>query len=568
MVLGGVDLELRRGEVTLLLGPSGAGKSSLALTLNGLIPHQMDGEIRGEAWVEGRSTQEATVPWLTSRVGMVFQDPDAQIATLTVEDEVAFGMENLMLPPEQMPQRIEGALRQVGMEGMGLRSTEALSGGQKQRLALASTLAMGVSVLVFDEPTANLDPAGTSEFFALLAGLKEEGATVFIIEHKLDELIEQVDSVVVLDYDGKVAASGHAREVMQKEAALLDRLGVWVPQVVELAGSLAKCGISLDPYPLTVEEAAVALDRSLPSGRVFADRQASRVSGNALAEGPPAVEVTGLSYSYPEGEIALRGVDLTVERGDFFALVGPNGSGKTTLARHLIGLVRPQRGEVRLFGDDVGRLSGRDMQHRAGYVFQNPEHQFVTLKVYDELAYSLRARKMPEEEVARSVELLLLEFGLEPHRDANPFSLSQGQKRRLSVATMLALDPQLLILDEPTFGQDRLNTARIMEHLGRLNSRGVTVIVITHDMKLVAECASTVGVMLEGRIEFKGAVGELFSNPALLREARLAVPPVLKVSRLLGERRPGFPLLTTVGGFMEEICARSGTYPAAASSTS
>lgn len=559
VVLHGVNLTLRRGEVTLLLGPSGSGKSSLALTLNGLIPHQMEGEIRGVVLVNGKSTQEVGVPWLTSRVGMVFQDPEAQIATLTARDEVAFGMENLMLPPEEMPSRIEEALRRVNLEGMEERDTGALSGGQKQRLALASTLAMGVSTLVFDEPTANLDPAGTSAFFALLASIKAEGTTILIIEHKLDELIEQVDQVAILDWEGKIAACGPPREVLERHAALLDSLGVWVPQVSELAHALAGCGVRLDPYPLSEAEAAEALVSLLPPGAAPNPPAEGEDEDEGTGKVPLAIDVQDLSYCYPGGDLALKGASLGVKRGDFYAIVGPNGSGKTTLARHLIGLAKPQKGSVRVLGDDVTRIPATRLNSRIGYVFQNPEHQFVTLSVYDELAYSLRAKKLPEEEVRRLVEPLLAEFGLEEHRAANPYSLSQGQKRRLSAATMLALDPAILVLDEPTFGQDRRNTARITGQLAELNGRGMTVVIITHDMKLVAECAHRVGVMLDGRVVYDGPVRQLFADRALLERASLDVPPLLSVSRRVRDERPGFPLLMSVDEWKEAVCSLSGT---------
>jgi len=279
------------------------------------------------------------------------------------------------------------------------------------------------------------------------------------------------------------------------------------------------------------------------------------------------VEVSDLAYAYPDGNVALRGTSLRVEKGDFYAILGPNGSGKTTLARHLVGLARPQQGTVRVLGEDVARVPARELNSRVGYVFQNPEHQFVTLSVYDELAFSLRAEKLPEPEVRRRVEALLAEFDLEEHRQANPFSLSQGQKRRLSVATMLALDPQVLILDEPTFGQDRRNTARIMRQLRRLNERGITIIVITHDMKLVAEYAGRAGVLVDGSVEFEGPVRELYDDPALLQRAHLEAPPLYLVSQALRAKRPDFPLLMTVNEFREEICALSGTCRETASST-
>jgi energy-coupling factor transporter ATP-binding protein EcfA2 len=562
VVLKGIDLTLRQGEIKLLLGPSGSGKSSLALTLNGLIPHQLDADTRGTVTVAGRDTAEADVEWLTTKVGMLFQDPESQLATLTVVDEVAFGLENLRVPPEEMRPRIEGALRQVRLDGLEERDTSALSGGQKQRLALASTLAMGVEVLVLDEPTANLDPEGTADFFDLLRHLKEQGATVLIIEHKLDELITQVDSIAVLGDDGTIAADGPPREVLRDNRDLLARLGVWIPQVSDLANRLARCGITLEPYPLTVGEAAEALGQVVPVKPANGPAARTPLPNGRSAE--PLIEIRGLTYRYPEGAQALRGVNLTVPKGEFYALLGPNGSGKTTLAHHLIGLKRPPRSTVFLGGEDVAHMPAAALSRSVGYVFQNPEHQFVALNVRDELAFSLHARRVPETEILARVQALLQDFGLEEQANSNPFQLSQGQKRRLSVATMLAVEPDVLILDEPTFGQDMENAERIAQQLARLNSAGTTIVVITHDMKLVGECAHRAGVLVAGETAFEGSPRELFSRPDLLERANLAPPPLFDLSRMLAAERPGFPALMSVDEYERELCGSSGTIPATA----
>ncbi|HVF98582.1 MAG TPA: ABC transporter ATP-binding protein, partial [Chloroflexia bacterium] len=543
VVLRGVDLSLRRGEIKLLLGPSGAGKSSLALTLNGLIPHQMEGDLRGRVLVNGTPTTETTLAALTSQVGMLFQDPESQIATLTVGDEVAFGLENLRVPPEEIGPRVEAALGQVGMNGLEATGTGALSGGQKQRLALASTLAMGVSVLVLDEPTANLDPAGTSDFFKLLSHLKAGGISVLIIEHKLDELVEQVDSIAVLDWEGKIAIDGTARQVLEEGRELLERLGVWLPQVSELANRLLDRGVELQPYPHTVDEAVAAIGALIPN---FDPTPHVEVRKADQTDRSTLISVNALSYRYPEGALALRNANLTVKEGDFYALLGPNGSGKTTLAKHLVGLLRPQTGSLMLAGEDVRRIPPARLNREVTYVFQNPEHQFVALTVFDELAYSLRAARLPEAEVKARAERLVEEFGLGQHRQSNPFSLSQGQKRRLSVATMLALNPRVLILDEPTFGQDYENATRIMQELQRLNKRGVTLLMITHDMKLVGEYARRVGVLVRGEVRYEGSVVGLFADASLVAEARLDLPPVYRVSEWVRAHRPDFPLVTSV----------------------
>lgn len=565
VVLHGVNLTLQRSEIKLLLGPSGAGKSSLALCLNGLIPHQMDGEIRGSVRVNGVTTQDAALPALTSQVGMLFQDPDSQIATLTVQDEVAFGMENLRTPPAEMPERVTVALHRVGLDGMEERSTDALSGGQKQRLALASTLAMGVGILVLDEPTANLDPVGTADFFALLSSLKAEGTSILIIEHKLDALVEQVDSIAVMDAGGRIVLDGPPRDVLREGRAKLHELGVWLPQVTELANALENRGLALDPYPITITEAVEAIEKVLPNRNSPEIRHTqTELHGE---EGPPVLEIKALRYRYPGGRHALGSISLSIAIGDMYAIVGPNGSGKTTLAKCLVGLLKTQHGSIKLGGRDIDRMRPVELNRRVAYVFQNPEHQFVALTVFDELAFSLRALKLPEAEVAARVGSLIVEFGLEQHRSSNPFTLSQGQKRRLSVATMLALDPQVLILDEPTFGQDRENATRIMEHLSTLCRRGIAVVIITHDMKLVARYATKVASLVAGTVRYEGSVRGLYEDEALVLEAGLEVPPLYRVARRLRHRNPDFPPLMTVEDFVEAVCDYSGTGRAAASYT-
>ena len=564
VVLRGVDLVLRRGETKLLLGPSGAGKSSLALTINGLIPHQMEGDLRGRVLVNGTATTDTSLAALTSQVGMLFQDPEAQIATLTAVDEVAFGMENLLVPPEQMPQRIAAALKRVGLAGFEGRDTGALSGGEKQRLALAATLAMGVSILVLDEPTSNLDPTGTSDFFKLLAVLKSQGISVLIIEHKLDELVEQVDSIAVLDREGKTVLDGPPRQVLREGRATLEELGVWLPQVAEIANQLLDRGVELHEYPINVEEAATALSTLAGPTRPSSGTTGAKIEHH---DNPTLISIDSLSYRYPEGALALRSASLRVQEGDFYALLGPNGSGKTTMAKHLIGLLKPQAGCVTLAGEDITRIAPARLNREVAYVFQNPEHQFVALTVYDELAYSLRALKLPEAEVKATVGRLIEEFGLQQHRNSNPFTLSQGQKRRLSVATMLALEPKVLILDEPTFGQDYENATRIMRELQRLNHLGVTIVMITHDMKLVGEYARRCGVLVAGEARYDGSVDGLFADGALLEEARLDLPPVYRLSQRLRATQADFPLFAGVKPLVEELCSRSGTGRVEASST-
>ena len=464
----GLDLEVRPGETVLLLGPSGSGKSTLLLALTGLIPHDLPARVQGHLRVLGVNPQQEPPGAMATRIGLLFQDPEASFAMLVVEDEVAFGLENLRVPPAAMPPRITAALQAVGMTAYRHRRLDALSGGQQQRVALAALLAMQPPVLALDEPTAHLDPQATAAFFTTLAALKATH-TILLVEHRVDQALDVADRVVLLDARGRVLAQGPPRATLRRHRDAALEAGLWLPA-------------DLDPR---------AAWRARHTTRLRTD--------------PPAVEVQRVSFAYPQGGFALREVSLQVPQGDFLALVGPNGAGKTTLARLMLHLgLRPSAGQVRLFGTPVAALRPADITARAGFVFQNPEHQFVTERVEDEIAYGLRARGRPESEVQARTQALLARFGLQAHARHNPFRLSQGQKRRLSVATMLAVAPRLLILDEPTFGQDRNTAYALMDLLLDLNREGVTIVMVTHDTRLVRQYARHVAVLRGGRLVWHG----------------------------------------------------------------
>jgi energy-coupling factor transporter ATP-binding protein EcfA2 len=487
--LDDVSLAIERGETILLLAPSGGGKSTLARVLSGLIPQDMFAFVQGRARVGEIDPMSAPPGVVAGQVGLLFQDPESGFATLTVEDEVAFGLENLRVSPGEMPGRIRRSLEQVGMPGIEKRRLDQLSGGEAQRIALASLLAMAPPVLVLDEPTANLDPASTREFFSHLAALRSSH-TILLIEHKLDACLHLADRVILLDGHGRLIVAAARDRVFEEYIDVILETGSWLP------------GEITDSSPSPPVES--------PGG--------SPPSMHEL----PAVHVEDLTFAYPGRPPVLRDANLDVPRGSFFALVGPNGSGKTTLARLMMGLLpAPEQGEIRVFGDALGDLTLADLIERVGFVFQNPEHQFVTNTVRDELAFSLTSRHWPKPEVEARVAELLSRFELVDQERQNPFTLSQGQKRRLSVATMLAVGQRMLILDEPTLGQDRRTTQALMESLSALNRQGVTILIITHDMRLVRSYAQTAAVLLEGRIAFVGQPGVLFEMEELMRAARL-----------------------------------------------
>lgn len=546
-----VSFSVQPGELVLVLGPSGCGKSTLALCLNGVIPHAIAATMDGHVRVAGLDTLQVPLNRLSQKVGVVFQDPEAQFCLLTVEEEVAFGLENLGVPPDEMPRRIAAALELVGLAELRDRRIDRLSGGQKQRLALACVLAMGPEILVLDEPTAQLDPQAAADLFATLARLKAAGRhTIIVIEHRLDDLMPLVDRVLLFGPEGRLLAEGAPRALFAAYRQELDRFGIWIPQVTELAFRLAEAGIPLDSMPLTLEEAAEALAPRLARARPH--RPSPAVDP---LEVKPAVEGRRLSYRYPSGPQALCEVDLVIPEGSFFALVGPNGAGKSTLALHLVGVLQPPPEAVWLLGRPLRAYRRHELPRVVSYVFQNPEHQFLTGTVYDEVAFGLRVQGLAEAEVEARVRAMLEEFGLSALARVHPFTLSQGEKRRLSVATALVLRPRLLILDEPTFGQDRRTTALIMARLRELVRSGGTVVAITHDLRLVAEEASAAGVLVAGRVAFSGPVVELLGNEPLLWRAGLVPPPLVRLGQRLAEQSDGLPPLSTIEHYLAALGA-------------
>ncbi|MBX7266572.1 ABC transporter ATP-binding protein [Micromonospora sp. Llam7] len=525
----GVSFEVWPGEAVLLLGPSGCGKSTLTLTSNGLIPNVVTARVAGTVHAAGRSTADHPVPSFAGDVAMVFQDPDAQVVMATVLDEVCFGPENLRLPVPEVLGRAEEALRTVGLWERRDDDPSQLSGGGRQRLAIACALALRAPLLVLDEPTANLDPVGVEEVHALLRRIVATGERgVLLVEHNLDTAVELVDRVVVLDDIGRVVLAGPVRQVLTEHADRLMRLGVWLPQATLAALRLRGAGVDLAPLPLTPAELGAALDaRPILPAPPPADAVTAVGCG-----GDVAVEVSRLTVR--RGRVpVLHEIDLVVPAGELVAVVGPNGAGKTTLAQAVAGVARPPRGAVRVAGVDPARVDGRTLAGLVGFVFQNPEHQFVTNRVDDELAHGLRIRRVAEGDVATRVDDVLRRFGLLELRDRHPFLLSGGQKRRLSVATAIICRPRVLVLDEPTFGQDRQRAAELLNLLTDLHRAGTTVLVVTHDMQLVAEHASRVVVLAEGRVLADAPPADLFADAGVLARAGLRPPPLARATGTL-----------------------------------
>ena len=449
--LSGVDLDIAPGERVLVLGPSGSGKSTLMGGLAGLLGGAEEGEATGTLTVDGVAPAEAR-----GRVGLLMQDPEAQVVLARVGDDVAFGMENLGVPREEIWPRVADSLNAVGLDVPLDHSTTELSGGQKQRLALASILAMGPGLLLLDEPTANLDPSGVAEVRAAVEAVVERtGATMVVVEHRVDVWAPLVDRVIVVA-DGRIAADGPLREVLEQQGDALRERGIW-----------------------------------LPGDDVAAEVGPAPEVAPASSEAAPIARVTDLTIGYDKASPVRSGIDLTLERGVSTCIVGANGAGKSTFALTLAGLLPPLEGTVEVetsdgTAGDPHEWSSKQLLGRMSMVFQEPEYQFLASTVAEELAIGPRAAGMSEEEIAPLVEEHLEALGLTRLARANPMTLSGGEKRRLSVATALISAPELLILDEPTFGQDRGTWLGLVRLLRAALARGVTLVSITHDPAFVA----------------------------------------------------------------------------------
>ncbi|MFT4235767.1 MAG: energy-coupling factor transporter ATPase [Microbacterium sp.] len=519
----GASFDVRAGEVVLLLGPSGCGKSTLTLTFNGLIPHTVDADVTGDIRVCGWSSRDHTPATLSTRVGLVFQDPDAQIVTATVFDEVAFALENLLVPVHEVLERTEHALRQLGLWARKDDDPALLSGGEKQRLAIACALATDAPLLVLDEPTANLDQAGIDDVYDALGRIAASpGHGIVLVEHNLDAAVALATRVVVLDAEGATAFDGELDAVLRENIDELERMGVWLPGALRAARQLRAAGWHIDPLPLTPG----ALDAALSAH----EDEAPRVDNPPVEERPsaPAIRVHDLTVTKKRRTI-LRDVTLEVPEGSFAAIVGRNGAGKTTLAQAIAGVVPPPRGAVRVGDLDVGRASARQLAQAIGFVFQNPEHQFIAHTVFDELAHGLRLMRVPEAQVRARVDDMLVRFGLAEHRDLHPFQLSGGQKRRLSVGTVLIAEPRVLVLDEPTYGQDRARADELLSWLKRLHDEGTTILVVTHDLSLVERYATHVAVVDGGAVTAFGQASRVFDDDELMARSGLRLPELQRV---------------------------------------
>lgn len=522
-----ITFRVAPGERVAVMGATGAGKTTLMMALNGLVPHHHEGSFGGRLTVTGLDVAITAVTDLVRHVGLVMQDPESQITGRTVIDDAAVGPANLGLPREEVLARAEGALDAVGLGDLKRQDSSHLSGGQQQRLAVAGILAMEPQILVLDEPTSELDPAGAEQVFEVVSRLAGEGGrTVLLVAHEPELVAAWADRLLVLSA-GRITFDGHPRDFFA-DADAVAAAGLRAPGVTSAFEGLRAAGLvpPTAPAPVTLAEAVAALP--------------VRVSPRAPAEPAPeaereiVVEAVDLRHRYPSGVEALAGVSLRIRDGDFVALLGRNGAGKTTFARHLIGLLRPTSGELRINGRSAAGRKIHDLATEVGYVFQNPDHQIFANSVHDEIAFGLRNQGRGEAEIKERVAAVLAQVGMPGVQDLHPYRLGKGQRQRLAVASVLALEPRILVIDEPTTGQDWTGSVAMLELVAELNRAGHTICMITHDMLLAAEYARRAVVFSGGRLSADLPIGELFADPDRLAAAGLRPPQVTELALAVG----------------------------------
>lgn len=510
-----INLEIYPGERVLIAGPSGSGKSTLAGCINGLNPFSNPGACTGTLTVDGVDAPHSSLFELSAHVGTVLQDPDGQFIGLTVGEDIAFALENSCTPQDEMHAITRHAAELVGIENHLGYAPHELSGGQKQRVSLAGVMVDQVRILLFDEPLANLDPATGKQAIELIDEIqKKTDTTVLIIEHRLEDVLwRNVDRIVLVN-GGTILADLRPDELLS--GSLLAENGIREPLYVT-ALRYAGVDITPDKHPAHVD--SLVLDDT--DTQKLRDWFTARPRPAAQPEREPLLEVKGLSFGYQKGQQTLRDVSFSIGKGEMVSIVGRNGAGKSTLSKLICGFETPDAGEIFLNGKPLAEENIRRRAQHIGYVMQNPNQMISKTMIYEEVALGLQRSGLTEEQIREKVEATLKVCGLYPFRNWPISALSFGQKKRVTIASVLVLDPELILLDEPTAGQDFRHYTDIMEFLRGLNARGVTVVMITHDMHLMLEYTRRALVFCDGRLIADRTAAAVLCDPALVEQAAL-----------------------------------------------
>ena len=526
--LKNINLRIEKGEKIVIIGPSGSGKSTLGQCLNGLIPHAIKGETSGKLTINGQDTAPFDMHQFTEQVGTVLQDTDSQFVGLSIGEDIAFALENQLMSNIDMYPLVKATAKMVDLEQMLERSPHDLSGGQKQRVSLAGILVDDVDILLFDEPLAALDPKTGKKTIEIIDELhRETGKTIIIIEHRLEDVLHRSVDRIILMESGEIIADTTPDEILA--SPLLEEYGIREPLYLS-ALKEAGCAIEGDAKPSSLNTLPLAQYQTAVS-TWFETSKATNVEKQAET----LLAVHNLTYSYDGEKNALEDVSFDVKRGEFVSVLGKNGSGKSTITKLVMGVIEPDQGSMILNGQDLNELTIFERSQKVGVVMQNPNHMISHHMIFDEVAFGLRNRGVEEKQVEAKVLEVLELCGLSKYRHWPIEALSYGQKKRVTIASILALEPELLILDEPTAGQDYRNYTSMLSFIEKLNRElGITVMIISHDMHLVLEYTTRSIVIADSKLIADAPMTEVFSSPALLDQANLATTSLYELATELG----------------------------------
>ncbi|MBP3887671.1 MAG: ABC transporter ATP-binding protein [Cellulosilyticum sp.] len=529
--LKNINLTIYEGEKILIVGPSGSGKSTLAHTLNGLIPFNTEGKMSGSLTINGKETSSLSIFEISQMVGTVLQDPDGQFIGLTVAEDIAFSLENRCVAQDTMIQKVVDVAQLVEIDNYLTMAPHALSGGQKQRTSLAGVMVDDVDILLFDEPLASLDPAAGKTAIELIDSLsKNEHKTIIIVEHRLEDVLHApIDRIIVMD-KGEILADCSPNELLKTN--LLEETGIREPLYVS-ALKFAGCDLQeehqLDVFPqlnvVPFKEKLELFTENMKETQVKDERE-------------PILEFNHLSFSYDPAKPLLKDINFKVNKGDMISIVGRNGAGKSTLSKLICGFYKPTKGSITLNGKDLVNVSIKERSNSIGIVMQNPNQMISKAMIYDEVALALRIQGLPEDEIKEKVYATLKVCGLYPMRNWPISALSYGQKKRVTIASILVTNPEILILDEPTAGQDFKHYTELMEFLKELNEQGVTIIMITHDMHLMLEYTSRCIVIANNHLLEDSTPVKVLSNPKLVSAASLKETSLYQLAVRIGLSAP------------------------------
>jgi energy-coupling factor transporter ATP-binding protein EcfA2 len=549
-------LKIDQGEFVAIMGENGSSKSTLCQMINGIIPNSIGGRLSGQVLIHGLNTKETGISELATKVGIVLEDPETQLFTTSVKSEVAFGPENLCLPPSEIEQRVKWALEVVGLSGFEERMPSSLSGGQKQRLAIAANIAMRPDILVLDEATSQLDPVGVEEVLSVVRELNQKhGMTILMATDASEMIARLMDRVMVLN-QGQLEVDGTPRQIFAN-SELFKKLMIRSPQVSQLATMLRDEGHPMPEFPITVTEASEGLQAMLDGANPPGFEQEKP----AIEKSPEvAIRVEHLDYIYQPLDVhAVKDISFEIHQGEFVAVIGQNGSGKTTVLKNLLGLLRPTRGQVIVAGQDTRTAAVAEMARHVGFVLQNPDQQLFAETVEEEVSYGPRNLKLDKELVEQRVSTALKLVGMEDKRQEFPPALPKGDRAKVVIASALALDPSIIILDEPTTGQDYRGCHQIMQIAKSLHEQGRTVVFVTHHMALVAEYAQRVIVLTAGKVLLDDVTEGVFARPEVVRQASIIPPQITTLGQELPVRL-GLPRTPLTVQTMSDAVLRTFTY--------